>query len=191
MTDPRQAQSPADEDLMAALRQGDDRALAALYDRYHRLVYSIALAVVGDPPAAQEITQDVFLRLWKDAASYRPERGTLYGWLSRIARNRAIDILRRRASRPAASAVPWSEALAPSSDSEDLPEALIDLEFEKERVRRGLVALPESQRTVIGLAFFKGLTHSEIAEALELPLGTVKGRIRSGMQQLRRSLETE
>jgi RNA polymerase sigma-70 factor (ECF subfamily) len=173
--------------LMQRIARGDQQALGQLYDRYGRLVYGLARSVVGDELAAEEITQDAFTRVWSRAGTYLPEQGRPLTWLMRIARNRAIDELRSRSSRPQARSLSWLE--------EDLPDGGADLAEEAELSRRrrevagAIAALPEEQRQVLAMAYFQAYTHREIAGILKQPLGTVKTRLRSAMKRLRAALE--
>jgi RNA polymerase sigma-70 factor (ECF subfamily) len=172
--------------LLARVAEGRKEALAALYDRYGRIVYGLALRMVADRETAEEITQDVFTSLWRKAGTFRPERSGVGTWISRIARNRAIDELRRRKSRAKLASLPWEEETAGQSPADDG-----ELELERQRVRRAVAGLPREQRQVLSMAFFQGLSHSEIAGALELPLGTVKTWIRAAMTRLRQTLVEE
>lgn len=164
-------------------------ALGVLYDRYGRLVYTVAYHVVGDAETAEEITQDVFVRVWEGAGSYRVELAKVSSWLISITRHRSIDEIRRRSVRPEKDSVAWPEDTG-FETLEGLP--LIDgLEEEVEGVlhrrslREAVAVLPPDQRRVLSLAFFTGLSHGQIAELLGEPLGTVKSRIRIAMQKLR------
>ncbi|NOX63476.1 MAG: sigma-70 family RNA polymerase sigma factor [Chloroflexi bacterium] len=169
------------------IQRGDAAALAELYDRYARLVYNLALKTVGDSATAEEITQDVFFRIWEKAGQYRAERARVSTWLSSIARNRAIDILRRRNRRgdEGANPIDWTDATPEAFLADDDPEREALHALRRERVRAALKRLPETQREVLALAYFEGLSHSEMAERLNLPLGTVKTRVRLAMQKLR------
>jgi RNA polymerase sigma-70 factor (ECF subfamily) len=177
-----------DEALMRLIALTQEQALGTLYDRYNRLVYSMALNTTGDPGLAEEITQDVFLRVWNKAETYRPEQGKVVTWMSSITRYRAIDLLRQRGIRPEANRLDWADGVSP-----DLPDE-VDVEFEvevaqrRQRVRMALAQLPPEQRQALAYAFFQGYSHSQIAEALSEPLGTVKTRIRLAMQKLRQIL---
>ena len=182
------AQQSDDPALIERIARQDEAALGELYDRYSRLVYSVAYRVVGDHGAAEEITLDVFARVWEKASAYRPERAKVLTWISRMTRNRAIDILRREEVRPLKHSIGWAEAPSePVADGQD-PEQTAGLTLEMERVRAAMASLPSEQQEALALAYFKGYTHSEIARVLDLPLGTVKGRIRAGMQKLRQAL---
>lgn len=180
--------SATDNELMQRMAQGDESALAALYDRYGRLVMSVALAVVGDRATAEEVTLDVFLRVWQHAGGYDPKLAKVSTWLTRLARNRGIDQLRRDASRPAGHSVGFGDAMP--GYAVDV-EAAIDRALQRRRVRAAVASLPAEQRQALSLAFFQGYTHSEIAGLLEESLGTVKGRIRGGMTRLRALLAAE
>ncbi len=178
----QQLEDPALIDLII---QRDETALGELYDRYHRLVFSIALHVVGRPEDAEEITLDVFSSVWDKADSYQSELAKVSTWLTRIARNRAIDVLRREGARPMKDSLSWAQVSpTPAADS-GRPEPAAHLAMQQERVREALASLPADQQEALALAYFKGYSHSEIARELDIPLGTAKGRIRSGMQKLR------
>lgn len=174
-----------DEALVQLIRQAQAEALSELYDRYGRLVFSLALNSVGDQATAEEVTQDVFLRVWQRAGQYQADRGKVSTWLTVITRNRSVDQLRRRSVRLDRHAAPWAEIAAEDAPAIQGPEPAVVLRLEREEIRRAVSQLPEEQRRVLALAYFKGLTQSQIAEALDLPLGTVKTRIRLGMQKLR------
>ena len=167
-----------DFSLVSAIRSGDESAMAMLYDRYSSLVYSVALRVLGDTGAAEDILQEVFMQLWRNPGLFDSSRGNLGAWLAVISRNRAIDGLRRR---------------KPETDIADIVLSVdIDMAGEAERsaamvkVRSALEAMPASQRVALEMAYFEGLSHSEIAVKTGEPLGTIKTRIRSGLLALRR-----
>jgi RNA polymerase sigma-70 factor (ECF subfamily) len=166
-------------------------ALSELYDRYSRLVFSLALNSVGDPATAEEVTQDVFVRVWQRAKQYRAEQGKVSTWLTSIARNRAIDQLRRRSSRPEQHSVAWAEVSPQAMPAINGPERATERTMERERVRAAVAQLPEEQKRVLALAYFQGYTQSQIAKSLDLPLGTVKTRIRLAMEKLRHTLQDE
>jgi RNA polymerase sigma-70 factor (ECF subfamily) len=180
-----------DETLLQLIVQARAEALGELYDRYGRLVFSLALNSVGNPAAAEEITQDVFLRVWQHARQYRAGRAKVSTWLTSITRHRAIDQLRRRGSRPEQHSVAWAEVVPDAEPTINGPEQAAALAMERERVRAAIARLSEEQKQVLALAYFQGLTHSQIAGALVLPLGTVKTRIRLGMQKLREMLKAD
>jgi RNA polymerase sigma-70 factor (ECF subfamily) len=180
-----------DQTLMRLISQKNEHALGELYDRYGRLVYSIALNALGDSALAEEVTQDVFFRVWKSATSYRSEHGKVVTWMAGITRNRAIDEIRRLKIRPEARLASWApEEVGILDESTDL-EAEIVLKQQQNRVRQAISKLPIEQRHVIAYAYFQGYSHSEIAEIISEPLGTVKTRIRLGMKKLREYLEKE
>ena len=174
-----------DAALMLLIARSNSAALGQLYDRYGRLVFSVAYHVVGDSETAEEITQDVFVRVWEGAASYRAELAKVSTWLVGITRHRAIDELRRRGVRVEKDQVPWPEESEGSLPVLDGPENRVEASLQQQAVRRAIAALPQDQQRVLSLAFLKGLSHSEIAESLGEPLGTVKSRIRLAMQKLR------
>lgn len=174
--------SATDAELVALLRAQPAAGIAALYDRYGRLVFSIAMRIVNDYGAAEEITQDVFVRCWRTIDRYRVEQGTLASWLISIAHNRAIDELRSRRGK---------ELRRPHAEAEELPavaEPGFDAVLLRGDVQHALSELPTAQRQVIELIFWGGLTRREIADQLRLPLGTVHTRLRLGMDKLREAL---
>lgn len=176
--------------LMRLIAQQQTEALSALYDRYGRLVFSMAVQVVGDRETAEEITQDVFLRVWENAAVYHSETAKVTTWITSITRYRAIDILRQRRSRPQTDHFTWAEAsILP--DEVDGPEEATTQALAHHRLRSAINALPPEQRTVLALAYFYGLSHSQIAARLDQPLGTVKTRIRMAMLRLRDLLQDD
>jgi RNA polymerase sigma-70 factor (ECF subfamily) len=165
-----------DEELMAAVSARDDaRAFGELYERYATLAMSVALKVVRSRPSAEEAVQDAFVAAWRHRSSFRPEAGAFRPWLMRIVRNRAIDAWRRDGVHRRSRAELGEHAAA------DMPR-----NSDEERALKGAVqALPREQYRVLDLAYFVGLTHTAIAEVLDVPLGTVKGRMRLGLQKLR------
>jgi RNA polymerase sigma-70 factor (ECF subfamily) len=183
---PPPAIDPAEEEaaLMARVADGDDGAFAALYDRHARAVHSYALSLVGGAAEAEDVCQEAFLALWRHAGRFDPRRGSARGWLIGIARHRAIDRLRAQAglarARRAAGAV---AALAGADDP--VARAGVD-RAEAARAGRALGDLPPEQREVLLLVHLAGLTQREIAAVTGLPLGTVKGRLRLGLERLRR-----
>jgi RNA polymerase sigma-70 factor, ECF subfamily len=169
-----------DVQLVVALGAGDERPMAQIYDRYSSLVYSIALRVLGDTGAAEDVMQNVFVQLWRDPGIFDARRGSLPAWLAVITRHRAIDWLRKR--RPESDIV--QIAVSARSDLASETERSSTLE----KVRKTLAGMPETQRSLLELAFFEGLTHSEIAAKTGEPLGTIKTRIRNGLLFLREAL---
>jgi RNA polymerase sigma-70 factor, ECF subfamily len=183
------AAGPTDWELIERVRRRDQAAMAALYDRYARSVYSVALRVVREPRAAEDVLQDAFLTFWQRPDAYQPERGAFGPWLLRVARNRGIDVLRRRSRErfePDAAAVGFVERLV---DPDPEPGDQVWAESVAVRVRAALAGLTPAQREVIELAYFSGLTQSEMAARLEIPLGTVKTRVRTALRRLAEILE--
>ncbi|HEX3372601.1 MAG TPA: sigma-70 family RNA polymerase sigma factor [Edaphobacter sp.] len=165
--------------LLALVQRGDETAMASLFDRYSKIVYSVALRVLRDPASAEDVLQEVFMQIWRNPNSFIATRGSLGGWLAVVARNRSIDALRRkRPSEPV-------EDMALASNYNLADEAERNSLMEK---ARGVIRLlPMEQRKTLEMAFFDGLTHSEIAEMTGDPLGTVKTRIRSALTSLRKA----
>lgn len=168
--------------MVTALKAGDQSAVAQLYDRYSSVVYAVALRVLGDTGAAEDVLQEVFLQLWRNPAAFDAARGTLGSWLAVIARHRAIDFLRKR---------------KPETDLEDVIVSVSpDLAREADRSRvaeevRGVIgAMPPPQRSALEMAYFEGLSHSEIAGKTGEPLGTIKTRIRTGLMTLRKAFQS-
>lgn len=175
-----------DEELVAMVQRGQTEALEAIYDRYAGPSYSLALRILGDRGAAEEVVQDTFVTLWRKAGSYKPESGKVHSWLLRIARNRAIDELRRQRSpvRNNRAHRPASETLADTSESDAF--RTTELRFV---VGEALEGLPTDQREVVEMAYLEGLSQREISEHTGIPLGTVKTRTRLALKKLRKVLE--
>ena len=180
MASARTQSAEIERDTIAGIRGGREEAMAQLYERYSSIVYSVALRVLGDTGAAEDVLQDVFMQLWRKPEAFDANRGSLAAWLAVIARHRAIDALRKR---------------KPETDVTEVVIALdLDLEEEVgrkvaiEKVRKALAAMPADQRRAVELAFFEGLTHAEVAAKTGEPLGTVKTRIRSALLALRKVL---
>jgi RNA polymerase sigma-70 factor (ECF subfamily) len=176
-----------DQDLIGRVAAGDGDALAALYDRHERAVYSLVFRIVQDQGDAEDVVQDVFSQAWAQASRHDAARGAVGAWLLTIARSRAIDRLRARRARPDNAAADDREMGAlrdplPSHDAE-----LVSRE-QAVRVRSALERLPVLQRIAIELAYYEGLSQSEIAERLEQPLGTIKTRMRLALLKLREAL---
>jgi RNA polymerase sigma-70 factor (ECF subfamily) len=180
-----------DEELVDRLDGRDLAAFEALYDRYGDLVYSVSLKVVGDSYVAEDVTQDVFLRLWRRPELFDARRGRFVTWLLSVARNRSIDHRRSQSRRLRHEALPPGddeEDVVPGGDERDDPALAAVLADERTAVRRAMGVLPPEQRLAIQLAYFGGLTQQEVANRLGQPLGTVKTRIRLGMQKMRAAL---
>jgi RNA polymerase sigma-70 factor (ECF subfamily) len=176
----------SDQALVARVVAGDEAALSALYDRYSGMLYALLLRILRDAQAAEEVLQDLFFYLWCNAGKFDPERGSLAGWLLVSGRNRAISRLRR--FHPAVSLdEPDAPLAATMSSGFNLESAVAQKEM-FDKVSRALAGLPALQREAVELAFFEGLTHSEIAVRTQEPLGTIKTRIRSAVQTLRQAL---
>ena len=181
-----------DKNLIVLMTHRRAEALDELYNRYSRLVYSLALKMVSDPATAEEITLDVFTRVWEKAGTYRAEQAQVNTWLVSMTRHRAIDWLRRQKVRLDQSSLSWAEVspdAAPQTNG--TPEQTVEMTLRKQRVRAAVAQLPPDQQEALALAYFKGQSHREIAETLGQPLGTIKTRIRLGMQKLRQLLQDE
>lgn len=173
--------------LIARVAKGEEAALAQLYDDTSRLVYGLVLRIVREPSTAEEVTMEVYMQVWRTAASYDTSRGSVTAWLATAARSRALDWMRSKQAR----------LYRDGQTMDDLPE-MVDVGSNPEEnlsqtqqaafVRQAMASLPAEQRVALDLGFYSGLTHAEIAERLNLPLGTVKSRIRMGMNKLREML---
>jgi RNA polymerase sigma-70 factor, ECF subfamily len=181
------AGAPPDEELIDRVRWREEPALAAIYDRYSRLIYTIALRIVGDRESAEEVTQDVFQAVWQSAGSFQPT-GNFSAWLIGIARHRAIDATRSRRHRARAREELLDDERVLSRGSAD--DGYADMLMLRAVVRAALAELPAAQRQAIELGYYGGLTHSEIAAQLGEPVGTVKSRMRMGLIKLRELLKT-
>lgn len=179
-----------DSELVSLAASGDARALAELYDRYSRIVMSFSLRMLSDPAAAEELTQEVFFRAWRQANAYNSTRGSFATWILSITHNMAIDELRKRNRRPKRADLEDPVAtLANISDTDRSVEDYAWLGALRDEVREALDILPDAQRHAIELAYFRGLTQREVADTLNEPLGTIKTRMRLGMRKLRNYLE--
>jgi RNA polymerase sigma-70 factor (ECF subfamily) len=178
-----------DAALVKEIASGSSAALSTLYDRYGKLVYSLAFHLVSDSGAAEEITQEVFLQIWNKAGTYQVEQGKVISWLASIARHRAIDTLRRRNVRPEGHRLEWTEDEEPDLVDPGGVEDQVDTALRSAAIRRALNQLPREQRSTLALAYFYDMSHQEIAETTGEPLGTIKTRIRLGMAKLRELLK--
>jgi RNA polymerase sigma-70 factor, ECF subfamily len=172
-----------DSGLLGAVGTGDAEAFRALYDRYGRMVHSVAFRILQDPQLAEECVQDVFVELWRSARRFDPTRARPSTWLYAIARNRAIDASRSRARRP----VPQAD-VEPAGSSPDTSD-LVTAADEAIRIAEAMATLQPAQLEVVQLVYFDGLSHSEVAGKLNLPLGTVKSRLRLAVDRLRKLAE--
>ncbi len=172
----------SDAALVRRVEAGDEAALASLYDRYANLVYSVAFRVLRDRPAAEEILQDIFYQLWRTADRFDPGRGSLPGWLLVAARNRAISRLRRH-NPPADDPARLEVALSFNLESAVAQRQAVG------KVQQSMQELPAEQRQALEMAYFEGMTHSEIAARTGAPLGTIKSRLRAAVESLRRVLK--
>lgn len=179
--EPGRVAPTGDERLLDRVRTGDQQAMTDIFDQYGRMVYSVALRVLGDPGHAEDVMQEVLFKVWREPRTFLAGRGSLGAWLAVMARNKAIDALRRR------------KPTDPVEDVVLISETNLALEVERnstiERVRRVLKGLPAEQQMSMELAYFEGLSHSEIALRTGDPLGTVKTRIRTALTSLRKAME--
>jgi RNA polymerase sigma-70 factor (ECF subfamily) len=174
-----------DEELLLLITHGDEQALGALYDRYGRLIFSMALRITGDRLTAEEVTQDVFQVVWQQTAAFRPSAGTVAAWITGITRHRAIDRIRsqRHKARQRDTQIDDAMAAVLSDNSSVENDAVL-----RSDIRAALGDLPAEQRNVIELAYYGGLTTVEIASSMGTPVGTVKTRLRLGLSRLRAAL---
>ena len=170
-----------DPALLARIQAGEAGAMALLYDRYSRLVYSVALRVLRDTAAAEDVMQEVLMQVWRSPSGFTSARGPLGGWLAVVARNRAIDLLRRRRPTDPVEEIALASSFNLAGEAE---QSLL-----MERAHIAIRKLPVEQRKTLEMAFFDGLTHTEIAEMTGDPLGTVKTRIRSALLSLRKAFQ--
>jgi len=180
-----------DATLIQRIARTETGALEELYDRYNHVVFSVALAILNDPSVAEEVTLDVFVRVWKGASTYQAERGKVSTWLAAITRHHAIDVLRGQRSNLNQKSLylndlSWQIASDLSGPQEDM-----ENDMQRSRIRQAVEQLPIDQREALMLAYFKGYSHRQIADLLEEPLGTVKTRIRLAMQKLRELLSEQ
>ena len=181
----------SDEDLLRLISERRRDALTELYGRYSTAAYSLALKILRDPEAAEEVTQDAFFNVWRRADSYRGSRGAVTSWLFGITHHRAIDEIRRRRRRDQHRSSREVETLdIPSDDSSD-PVRFAAARFHRGILEEALSTLRPEQRAVVELAYFEGLTHTEIAERLDQPLGTVKTRMRLALKRLREAISPD
>jgi RNA polymerase sigma-70 factor (ECF subfamily) len=192
MSSPASAPVPAgDPELVSRAASGDERAIAALYDRYGGVLYAVAYRITGQRADAEEVVLEAFAQVWRDAPRFDPARGSAAGWLTMIARSRALDLVRARGRRDritASAAAEQPDASPAMGNWRSDPAGTVDHAERRVHVREALANLSPPQRQAIELAYFEGLSQSEIAERLQEPLGTIKTRVRLGMQKLRETL---
>jgi RNA polymerase sigma-70 factor (ECF subfamily) len=180
--------SKNDNTLIRLSANDDPEALSELYDRYKTLVFSLAINIVGGHETAEDITLDVFTRVWEKADTYQPGKATVKRWISTIARYRSIDVLRRRNARLDTSNPRWSDFSPDTLPASENPVEVMELALVRRKVTEAIAKLPEEQKEPLALAYFKGYTHSQIAEMLNVPLGTIKTRIRLAIHKLQQEL---
>jgi len=174
----------SDEALVALVARGEDAALAALYDRYGRVAYGLAVRVVRDPTLAEDAVQDAFLTVWRSAGRFVAERSKASSWILTIVHRRAVDVVRREERRR-------SEPLAQPPPPPELTDDAAWLRLERERVQQALKTLPDPQREALELAYYGGFTQSELADRLGQPIGTIKSRMFAGLRTLRELLTVQ
>ncbi|MFL5698073.1 MAG: sigma-70 family RNA polymerase sigma factor [Ktedonobacteraceae bacterium] len=178
----------SDEALINAIAEGAEWAMEPLYERYNRVLFSLAYRMVADHQVAEDLLQDAFLSVWRRATSYSPQSGSVRSWLISIVHHRTIDYLRAVRRRAGLKEVTWEEVeLDERTAFPDVWEEALR-SVQSAQLRAALLNIPSEQRMVIELAYFQGWTHSEIAEGCEIPLGTVKARMRLGLSHLKRLL---
>jgi RNA polymerase sigma-70 factor (ECF subfamily) len=178
----------ADADLVRSMQNGDQGAIATLYDRYSGVAYGLAVRITGDRTLAEDVVQEAFVSVWKQCGRFNPARGQVKSWLLTIVHHRAIDAVRRRTNR--------AERALPEGPDEFIaqhgrPDELADATLDAVALRDAVNAVPEDQRRTIEMAYFEGLTHVEIAQRMGVPLGTVKSRLRIGLEKMRESLKSK
>ena len=181
----------ADAELVSRAARGDERAIGLLYDRYGGVLYAVAYRIVGQPADAEEVVLEAFAQAWREAARFEAGRGSVAGWLTMIARSRALDLVRARSRRDrmtASATADRPDASPGMSEFRPDPAKALDHDERRQQVQQALATLSPPQRQAIELAYFEGLSQSEIAERLRQPLGTVKTRVRLGMQKMRECL---
>ncbi len=192
VADPAPPVETSDAELVHRVSLGDTAALEALYNRYARVVYSFAMRIVSDPMLAEEILQEVFVRTWRQADRFQRSRGNFGSWLLSITHNLAIDEIRKRQRRPQKSdSVDVSDALFGLVDEATNVEEAAQASALRVRIQTALLTLPDAQREAIELAFFNGMSQREISAHLDIPLGTIKTRMRLGLKKLRLELEPD
>jgi RNA polymerase sigma-70 factor (ECF subfamily) len=176
----------ADEELMQLVRRGDPRAFETVYDRHGGAAFSLAYRIVGNRTTAEDAVQEAFLSIWRSRTRYQPDRGSVRSWVLGIVHNRTIDTIRRNLVHDRRRTT--AEGLEETHEAKERTDVEVARREEAQTVRAALDTLPGEQNRVIDLAYFGGFTHSQIAEMLDMPIGTVKGRMRLGLEKLRREL---
>ena len=174
------AQLSDDGLLLGRIAEGDEDAMAIVFDRYSKVVYSVSLRVLRDPASAEDVLQEIFMQIWRKPESFLSTRGSLGGWLAVVARNRSIDLIRRRKPQDSVEDIALASPFNLAEESER--------NILMQRARGAILQIQPEQRKVVEMAFFDGLTHAEIAELTGDPLGTVKTRIRTGLLALRKAM---
>ncbi|MFY9265582.1 MAG: sigma-70 family RNA polymerase sigma factor [Solirubrobacterales bacterium] len=181
----------ADEDLIPLVERRQPAAFEIIYDRHGGTAYSLAYRIVGERTLAEEVTQEAFLSIWRTGAKFDRARGSVRTWLLGIVRNRAIDALRHEAARAPSVSLDLESVAEPRATIDQLTDSEAIRREAAREVRTALSALPSDQLHVVQLAYYGGMTHAEISESLGMPLGTVKGRMRLGMEKIRAHLAEE
>lgn len=180
----------ADEELLESVRDGYDRAFEVLYDRHSRVAWSLAMRLLHDRQAAEDLVQEAFLGVWRGSASYRPGAGSVRTWLLSIVHHRAVDRLRQGAAIQRRQAALEEVASTESHSAPDTADVALG-HVQAAQIRSALADVPDDQQHVLELAYYGGYTHDEIAQLLALPLGTVKSRMRLGLERVRRNVGAE
>jgi RNA polymerase sigma-70 factor (ECF subfamily) len=171
--------------VLRAMQGGDQAAVAALYDRYGGAAYGLAYRITNDATLAEDVVQEAYVSVWKQCGRFDPGRGQVRSWLLTIVHHRAVDAVRRRANRPERALPEGAEEFLEATGR---PEDLAEMSMDAAAVREAVAQVPEDQRRTIVMAYFEGLTHVEIAERMQVPLGTVKSRLRIGLEKMRETL---
>ncbi len=177
--------------LIQQIGAGNQKAFGILYDRYKTLVFSLAVKIAGNHETAEDIALDVFTQIWENADKYHPKKGSVRGWVASITRYRSIDTLRRRNVRLDLHHPSWSDIQLEALPSNGNPDDELESAEIRRKVSNSIIRLPKDQQEVLAMAYYKGYTHRQIAEALNEPLGTIKTRIRLGLQKLRQMFKNE
>jgi RNA polymerase sigma-70 factor (ECF subfamily) len=174
-----------DSTLLRAMQQGDEPSVAVLYDRYGGIAYGLAYRITSDGTLAEDVVQEAFVSVWKQCGRFDPSRGKVRSWLLTIVHHKAVDAVRRRAGR---SERALAEGPDEFIDTKGRPDELAEMTMDAAAVREAVRLIPGEQRQTVTMAYFEGLTHVEIAERMKVPLGTVKSRLRIGLEKMREYL---